>query len=77
MQIKAYVLIQASAGKSKAVRDSVSKLEGVSSAKLVTGTFDVIALVEAQDFKVLSELVIARIQAVEGVERSQTAIIYE
>lgn len=76
-EIKAYCLIQASAGKSKAVAEAVSKLKGVKSAYAVTGTFDVIALVEAKDLKALSELVIAKIQAVEGVERSQTAIIYE
>ncbi|MDI6856438.1 MAG: Lrp/AsnC ligand binding domain-containing protein, partial [Candidatus Thermoplasmatota archaeon] len=68
---------QTVAGKAKPVAEAVSKLNGVSSAYAVTGTFDVIALVEASDFKVLSELVLAKIHAIVGVARTETAIIYE
>ncbi|MEW6069586.1 MAG: Lrp/AsnC ligand binding domain-containing protein [Candidatus Thermoplasmatota archaeon] len=75
--VRAYCLIQTTAGKSKPVAEAVSKLKGVKSAYAVTGRFDAIALVEATDLKALSELVLAKIHAVDGVARTETAIIYD
>ena len=74
MPVSAYVLIQARPGKARAVAEAASGIEGVRSAHVVTGLYDVIARVEANDVVVLSDLVISKVQAIEGVERTYTAV---
>lgn len=44
-------------------------------AHAVTGPFDVIAFVEAPDLTTLSDLLLAEIQNIEGVKKTQTAVV--
>jgi DNA-binding Lrp family transcriptional regulator len=70
--VQAYVLIQTEVGKAAQVADEVRKIQGVESADDVTGPYDVIARVEADDVDQLGKLVVARIQGVEGITRTLT-----
>ena len=70
--VEAIVLIQAKVGESSAVASAVIELEGVSSAEVVSGPYDVIARAEAESIDALGRLVVSRIQAVEGVTRTLT-----
>lgn len=72
--VVAYVLVKAAPGRSRSVAESVAKIEGVKSAHAVTGRYDVIAQVEAADISAIGELVLTKVQAVEGVQRTETAI---
>ncbi|MGH8935712.1 MAG: Lrp/AsnC family transcriptional regulator [Acidimicrobiia bacterium] len=72
MVVEAYVLIQTEVGKAAQVADEVRKIQGVESADDVTGPYDVIARVEADDVDQLGKLVVARIQGVEGITRTLT-----
>jgi hypothetical protein len=49
-------------------------LEGVTSAEVVTGTIDVIALIEAPDMLGVADLVTGRVQAISGVMRTITCV---
>lgn len=73
--MKAYVLISTEPGKAFNVKETISKIEGVSSADLVTGPFDIIASVEATDLKSLGEVVISKIQTIEGVRKTLTCLV--
>jgi len=70
--ITAYVLIQAQVGRSAEVGAGVARIEGVMSADVVTGPYDVIAMAETASMDDLGKLVAARIQAVDGVTRTLT-----
>lgn len=70
--VEAFVLIQAEVGMSSRVGDAVTAIEGVRSADVVTGPYDVIARVEAGTIDALGRLVVSKIQAVEGVTRTLT-----
>ena len=70
--VEAYVLIQAEVGRSSEVAGEVGKIPGVSNADVVTGPYDVIARAEAADMDALGRLIIAKVQAVEGVSRTLT-----
>jgi len=61
-------------GKLKDVISEVQKIENVKAAYPVTGRFDAVIEVEAEDIKKLSSLVIERIQVIEGVERTETLL---
>jgi len=70
--IEAYVLIQTEIGKPPQVAAELSRIPGVGTADVLTGPYDVIVRVEAADVDALGKLVVAKIQAVEGVTRTLT-----
>ncbi len=67
--------MQLSPGKAKAAAEAISKIEGVKMAHAVTGPFDVIAFAQVSDLSALSDLLLAQIQRVDGVEKTQTAVV--
>jgi DNA-binding Lrp family transcriptional regulator len=70
--INAYVFVQVRVGRSAEVASEIARLESVISSEVVTGPYDVIARAEAADMDDLGKLVLARIQAVDGVTRTLT-----
>jgi DNA-binding Lrp family transcriptional regulator len=70
--VQAYILIQTEVGKAAAVAAAVASLPGVASAEDVTGPYDVIVRAEAVDMDQLGQLVVARVQKVDGITRTLT-----
>ncbi len=70
--VQAYVLIQTEVGKAAQVASEVAKISGVKSSEAVTGPYDAIVHTEAADVDELGKLVVARIQAIEGITRTLT-----
>jgi DNA-binding Lrp family transcriptional regulator len=70
--VQAYILIQTEVGKAASVADAVRAITGVTEAEDVTGPYDVIVRAEAKTVDELGKLVVARIQAVEGITRTLT-----
>jgi DNA-binding Lrp family transcriptional regulator len=70
--VQAYILIQTEVGKAAAVAAAVSALDGVAQAEDVTGPYDVIVRIEADNVDDLGKLVVARIQGVDGITRTLT-----
>ena len=75
LKLVSYVLIQLAPGTTKSAAKAISKIKGVKMAHAVTGPFDVIAFVEVPDLTTLSDLILAKIQNIEGVQKTQTAIV--
>jgi Ala-tRNA(Pro) deacylase len=73
--INAYVLVQVQVGRSADASGEIARIENVISSDVLTGPYDVIALVEAPSVDDLGKLVVARIQAVDGVTRTLTCPI--
>ena len=69
---QAFVLIQAGVGMASRVGQAVSTIQGVRSADIVTGPYDVVARVEAANIDALGRLVVSKIQAIEGITRTLT-----
>ncbi len=70
--VHAYILIQTEVGKAAQVAKEVSGIKGVTAAEDVTGPYDVIVRAEARNVDELGKLVVAKIQAVEGITRTLT-----
>jgi DNA-binding Lrp family transcriptional regulator len=70
--IQAYILIQTEVGKAAQVAKEIAEIKGVASAEDVTGPYDVIVRAEAKNVDDLGKLVVAKIQAVEGITRTLT-----
>ncbi|WP_433326779.1 Lrp/AsnC family transcriptional regulator [Spirillospora sp. CA-294931] len=73
--VQAYILIQTEVGKAADVARQISDITGVTLAEDVTGPYDVIVRAEARNVDELGKLVVAQIQAVEGITRTLTCPI--
>jgi DNA-binding Lrp family transcriptional regulator len=70
--MRAYILIQNEVGASREVARDVSQIKGVTSADVVTGPYDVIAVAEAGNIDELGRLVVGKVQPIAGVTRTLT-----
>ncbi len=75
--MRAYVLINVRARKGREVVEKLRKIQGVRNADVCWGRPDILALVEAPNEKALADAVLDKIQAVDGVESSETHIVIE
>ena len=70
--VAAYILVQTEVGKAAQVAKDIVRIEGVQLAEDVTGPYDVITRAEARTIDELGKLVVARVQAVDGITRTLT-----
>jgi DNA-binding Lrp family transcriptional regulator len=74
MTVKAFVLIEATMGKTKEVVTMLENVEGVKSVEAVTGPYDVIAVIEMPDVNAVGDLVTKNIHSVSGIARTVTCL---
>ena len=75
MTVRAYVLIEAQIGKTKEVVEAIRKVQGVASVDVVTGSYDAIAIVEAETLVDIGDLIVARVYTVAGISRTVTCLV--
>jgi DNA-binding Lrp family transcriptional regulator len=70
--VTAYILIQTEVGKAAKAAKDILDITGVLQAQAVAGPYDVIVRAEARNIDELGQLVVARVQAVDGITRTLT-----
>ena len=78
MAMKAYVLVETAAGKTKGVKKALAKVKGgrasITALDAVTGPYDFIAVVEGASLDAIGNLVTDSIGVVDGVTRTTTCV---
>ena len=74
MATKAFVLIETEVGKPRDVAERLRGVAGVDSADAVSGPYDVVAAVTADNLNALGDMVVQEIQTVTGVVRTVTCL---
>ena len=74
MTTKAYVLIETVVGRNKEVVDALRQAKGVKSVDLVTGVYDVIAIIEAKSLSDVGDIVTGKIHPITGISRTVTCL---
>jgi len=74
MAAKAFVLVETEVGKTREVSAALKQLEGVKSVDLVTGPYDVIAIIEAKNLNEIGDLVTDKIHPIVGISRTVTCL---
>jgi DNA-binding Lrp family transcriptional regulator len=78
MSVRGYVLIESDVGKAKSVGEAVKRMghgdAAVVTVDTVTGPYDVIVQLEADDLDKLGNSITDGIQRVEGVQRTTTCL---
>src|SRR5438876_795320 len=72
--MRAYVLINASAGKAIEVAKSLQGVKGIELADAITGEYAVIAAVEAPDVAGIGSVIVEKIQKIDGVFKTVTCL---
>lgn len=75
MPLQAYVLIQAEPRRAGDVAAETRGLPGVISCDALAGPYDGIALVDVANLEELGQVVVSRIQLIDGVTRTLTCPI--
>ena len=75
MAISAFVLIDTTGNHTKSAYKTLTRIQGVKAVFPVTGPYDLIAQVEAETIEELNNLVMARIRGVDGITKTNTAIV--
>ena len=74
--VTAFVLIEVAVGRAKEIAQSLPKIEGVKSVHLVSGPYDIIAIVEGAELGSIGQ-VVSQIRAIPGISRTTSCIVAE
>jgi DNA-binding Lrp family transcriptional regulator len=71
---RAFVLIETAVGKTKDVVTALNKVDGVASVDVVTGPYDIIAVIEAPDLGSVGDTVTGSVHTIGGIVRTVTCL---
>ena len=74
MATKAYLLVETAVGKTREVANTLRELNGIETVDVVTGPYDIIAVISGDDMSVVGNLVTEGIHTVQGVVRTVTCV---
>jgi len=73
VEVYVYIFIQVEKGEPWQIAAEVSKIQGVKTAHVVTGHYDIIVFAELASLESLKDTVL-KIHSISGVEHTQTAV---
>lgn len=71
---KAFVLIETAVGKTHDVESALQNVSGVASVDMVTGPYDIIAVLEAPDLSSVGDMVTGHVHTIGGIVRTVTCL---
>ncbi|MBI2321458.1 MAG: Lrp/AsnC ligand binding domain-containing protein [Chloroflexi bacterium] len=74
---RAYVLIETAIGKTPSVVHALRQIPGVKAADAITGPYDVIAIIEAEDASAVGQITMRHLHNTEGVNRTMTCFVVD
>lgn len=76
MSDRAYILINVLPGQTSTVVKALSQIKEIKTIDCCWGKPDIIAVVDVPDQDALTQLVLSRIHAIEGVTQTDTHLVY-
>lgn len=73
---KAYVLMKIKRGKGKELQATLKAIKGVQNAELVSGRYDLVAVLECATLSEVTNLILNKIHEIRGIERTETLIVF-
>jgi len=75
MALSAFILIEVAGDHTKSAYKTIQRISGVKAAYTVSGNYDLIVQVEAENMESLSSLLLSNILAVDGVTKTNTCFV--
>ena len=73
--ITCFIFIKATAGFVETIVTRLRQITEVKEAHAVTGTIDIIAKLEVEDFTYISKVILSQIHQIDGVEKTSTHFV--
>ena len=74
---RVYILVNAMPGKDRIIRDSLRKIKGVAAADVVTGHYDIVAVLESDNMGDVFDNILKKVRAIKGINRTETFVAVE
>ena len=74
MATRAYILIETAAGETSTVSDALKEMPMMKAVDTVTGPFDIIAVVEADDLSSIGDLISDGMHSIPGIIKTVTCL---
>jgi DNA-binding Lrp family transcriptional regulator len=75
MAFEAFILINVTGDHTKSAYKTITRMEGVKAAYMVTGVYDMIVHVTAKDLNHLGDVILSNIRAIDGVTQTMTCLV--
>ena len=75
MALTAFILIDVAGDHTKSAYKTIQRIAGVKATYTVSGGYDLIVQVEAESLEALSDLLLSKIRAVDGVTKTTTCMV--
>jgi len=72
--VTAYVMVKTLSGEADRIREDIAAIDGVAEVHIVAGDVDLIAKVDVEDTAAVKDVAAEQINAVDGVDGTQTYI---
>lgn len=74
---RVYLLVNVLPGKDVFIRDTLRGIKGVVSADVVTGHYDIAAVIEGKDTGEIFDKIFQKIRKIKGINRTETFVAVE
>ena len=75
MALSAFILIDVVGDHTKSAYKTIQRISGVKAVYTVSGSYDLIVQIETENLQTLSDLLVSKIRAVDGVTKTNTCIV--
>lgn len=73
--IAAFILVEVAGDHTKSVFKTIQRMAGVKAAHTVSGSYDLIVQIEADNMETLSDLLLSKVRAIDGVMKTTTCFV--
>lgn len=74
---RVYLLVNVLPGKDVSIRDTLRGIKGVANADVVTGHYDIVAVLEAKNVSEIFDKILKKIRLIKGINRTETFVAVE
>lgn len=73
----AFVLMKVAVGKLPEVSKELLAIDEIKDLYMITGEFDLLAILESEKYEQLGEIIVEKIQKVKNIEKTQTLMAFK
>ena len=74
---RVYILANVLPGKDREIREILRGIQGVATADVVTGHYDLVAVLEAESMSEIFDSIIKKVRNIKGINRTETFVAVE
>lgn len=74
---RVYLLVNVLPGKDVSIRDTLRGIKGVVNADVITGHYDIAAVIEAKNSSEIFDRILKKIRLIKGINRTETFVAVE